>query len=220
MTLAVKLGKAMRHPGVAWEVAASYARGFVVRVSCRVRGIRFEAGRNFRVNGRLVLKGPGRVVFGDDVIVERVVTPWTYSADALIEVGSHCYLNGTRFGCEQLIRVGDYAILGDASIFDTDFHSVRSDRRNPDAPVRVLPVVIGDNVWVATSVGILPGTTIGRNSVVGFGAVCSGPYPVDSVIVGNPARVVKAVPHPGVPAVRAADAMLQRATPGHSRAVG
>jgi acetyltransferase-like isoleucine patch superfamily enzyme len=220
MTLAAKLGKALRQPGAAWEVAASHARAYVVRVSCRVRGIRFEAGRNFRVTGRLVLKGPGRVVFGDNVTVDRVVTPWTYSADALIEVGSHCYLNGTRFGCQQLIRVGDYAILGDASISDTDFHSVRSDRHSPEAPIRVRPVVIGDNVWVATAVGILPGTTIGANSVVGYGAVCTGQYAADSVIVGNPARVVKPVPHPPGPGVRAEDAILPSATPTHSRKVG
>jgi acetyltransferase-like isoleucine patch superfamily enzyme len=211
MTLSSKLGKALLHPGTACEVAASYARAYAVRLSCRVRGIRFEAGRNFRITGKLVLKGPGRVVFGDNVIVDRVVTPWTYSADALIEVGSNSYLNGTKFGCRELIRVGSHAILGDASISDTDFHSVRSDRHRPEAPIRVKPVVIGDNVWLATAVGVLPGTTIGSNSVVGYGAVCAGAYPADSVIVGNPARVVKAVPHPPAAPVRADEAVLPSA---------
>lgn len=221
MTLAAKLGKAVRHPITAWEVAASYARGYLVRLGCRVRGVRFEVGRNFRVNGRLVVRGPGRVVFGDNVLVERTVTPWTYSADAVIEVGSNAYLNGTRFGCQQSIRVGSYAILGDASISDTDFHSVRADRHRPEAPVRVKPVVIGDNVWLATAAGVLPGTTIGTNSVVGFGAVCAGQYPADAVIVGNPARVVRAVPQAPGDAVRAEDAVLPRAQhPTPTRATG
>ena len=211
--LATKLRKALRSPGTAYEVVASYARGYLVRVGCRLRGVRFEAGRGFRVTGRLVIRGPGRVVFGDDVTVDRVVTPWTYDADALIEVGSGAYLNGTRFGCQQLIRVGPRGILGDASITDTDFHSLRSDRRDPAAPIRVRPVVLGENVWLASAVGVLPGTTIGDNSVVGFGAVCAGAYPANSVIVGNPARVVKQVPHPPGAPVRAQDAVLPTAYP-------
>ena len=172
----------------------SYARGYYVRASARVRGIPFTAGRNFRVTGKLVLRGPGRVVFGDNVLVDRVVTPWTYSPEALIEIGSNSYLNGTRFGCVSLIRIGAGAILGDASIQDTDFHSVRADRHRREAPIRVRPVVIDENVWLASAVGVLPGTTIGRNSVVGYGAVCAGSYPPDSVIVGNPAKAVKEVP--------------------------
>jgi acetyltransferase-like isoleucine patch superfamily enzyme len=214
-TLSSKLLKALRHPLEAWAFAASYVRGYVVRLSCRVRGVRFEAGRNLRVRGKLVLRGPGRVVFGDNIIVERVVTPWTYSPDAVIEVGSNSYLNGARFGAQQRISIGARAILADVSILDTDFHSLHVDRHDPAAPVRVQPVVIGENVWLASGVGVLPGTTIGRNSVVGFGAVCAGSYPADSIIVGNPARVVKAVPGTASAApLRAEDVPALPAHPG------
>ncbi len=192
--MANKLLKAITHPRAAIEFVMSHARAQYVRASCRVRGVRFTAGRNLRVAGRLHIKGPGRVVFGDNVLVERTVTPWTYAPDALIEVGSNTYLNGTRFGCKQLIRIGARGILGDASITDTDFHSVHVERHTAEAPVRVKPVIIEENVWLATSVGVLPGTTIGRNSVVGYGAVCSGTLPADSIIAGNPARVVRPVP--------------------------
>jgi acetyltransferase-like isoleucine patch superfamily enzyme len=40
----------------------------------------------------------------------------------------------------------------------------------------------------------LPGTRIGKNSVVGFGAVVSGEFPSDVIIAGNPAVVVKPIP--------------------------
>jgi acetyltransferase-like isoleucine patch superfamily enzyme len=81
---------------------------------------------------------------------------------------------------------------------DTDFHSTRADRRHDaSAPVRVAPVHIGENVWVAHFVGILPGTTIGRNSIVSFGSVCRGRvYPENAVLVGNPARVSSSVGGP------------------------
>lgn len=189
-----KLAKAVRNPGVALAYALSVARGHWVRVSCRVRGVRFEAGRNLRVGGRLVVRGPGRVVFGDDVIVERTVTPWTYAADAVIEVGSRSFLNGTSFGCAERITIGERAILSDVSISDTDFHSLHVDRHRADAPVRVRPVVIGTNVWVGARAGVLPGTTIGDNAVVGFGAVCRGRLRGDMIYVGNPAQAVRPVP--------------------------
>jgi acetyltransferase-like isoleucine patch superfamily enzyme len=77
---------------------------------------------------------------------------------------------------------------------DTDFHSIRADRRSREAPVRVAPVRIEENVWVGAAAAILPDTTIGTNSVVGFGAVCMGRYPADKVIIGNPARAVLPLP--------------------------
>jgi acetyltransferase-like isoleucine patch superfamily enzyme len=113
---------------------------------------------------------------------------------AIIRVGSGSYVNGTRFGCQQEITIGPGAILADARILDTDFHSTRVNRHSADAPIRVAPIRIDENVWIAAAAGILPGTSIGRNSVVGFGAVCTGAYPADSIIAGNPAQVVGAVP--------------------------
>jgi len=122
------------------------------------------------------------------------VTPWTYAAEATIEIGGDSFVNGTSFGCQKEIRIGPRAILGRSTIMDTDFHSLGVDRHHPDALVRVAPVVLEENVWIGAQVGILPGTKIGRNSVVGFGAVCAGVFPANVVIAGNPAKVIRPVP--------------------------
>jgi maltose O-acetyltransferase len=53
------------------------------------------------------------------------------------------------------------------------------------------PIVIEDNVWLGGGAIILPGVTVGRNSVVGAGAVVTRSIPPDSVAVGNPARVIR-----------------------------
>jgi maltose O-acetyltransferase len=55
------------------------------------------------------------------------------------------------------------------------------------------PISIGDNVWLGGGVIVLPGITIGRNTVVGAGAVVTKPLPSDVVAVGNPARVVRSL---------------------------
>jgi acetyltransferase-like isoleucine patch superfamily enzyme len=127
------------------------------------------------------------------VRVGMTVTPWTYAADATIEIGNESFLNGTSFGCQRQIKIGPRAILGRCSIMDTDFHSIAIDRHEPHAPVRVAPVILGENVWIGAQAGILPGTKIGRNSVVGFGAVCAGVFPENVVIAGNPARVIRSI---------------------------
>lgn len=54
-----------------------------------------------------------------------------------------------------------------------------------------LPVEIQDNVWIGGGVVILPGVTIGKNSVVGAGSVVTRSIPANCVAVGNPCRVIR-----------------------------
>lgn len=56
-------------------------------------------------------------------------------------------------------------------------------------------VVIEDGAWIGINVTILQGTHIGKNSVVGAGAIVKGRFPDHCVLVGNPARIVKRFDH-------------------------
>lgn len=58
---------------------------------------------------------------------------------------------------------------------------------------RVENTRIGNNVFIGAGAIVLPGVTIGNNVVIGAGSVVSQDIPDDSVAVGNPARVVKAL---------------------------
>ena len=53
------------------------------------------------------------------------------------------------------------------------------------------PVTIGENVWIGSNATILPGVTIGDNSVVAAGAVVNRNVPEDSIVAGVPAKIVK-----------------------------
>jgi maltose O-acetyltransferase len=53
--------------------------------------------------------------------------------------------------------------------------------------------VIEDNVWIGGGAILLPGVSIGRNAVVGAGAVIPRSVPANTVVAGNPARVIREI---------------------------
>lgn len=56
------------------------------------------------------------------------------------------------------------------------------------------PIRIGHDVWIGGGAVVLPGVAIGARSVVGAGAVVVRDVPTDTVVVGNPARVIRTLP--------------------------
>ena len=184
----------MAEPGHAIRVGLAILKGHFYKIYWPLRGRRFQAGRNFRVFGSLVVRGPGRVIFGDNVRVIQRTTPFTHGPDAVITVGNRVDLVGVRFGCKERISIGNLSQVSECRIMDTDFHSIAINRRDPSAPVRTAAITIGENVWIAPETAIMPGTSIGDNSVIAFGAICSGAVPANVIMVGNPARVAGKVP--------------------------
>jgi len=173
-------------------ISAFWMRWLKVRLGDRV-----QFGRNFQTNGRLVIKGPGRVVFGDDVNAwahaEKNVLI-TYTPDSRITIGSGTRLNGAGIMAYTRIEVGPRCILGSTLVFDSDFHPLDPARRHdPDAPVSCAPITFEENVWLGGQSAVLKGVRVGRNSVVAFRAVVSDDVPPDVVVAGNPARIVKSL---------------------------
>ena len=60
--------------------------------------------------------------------------------------------------------------------------------RNTTYPSKV---IIGNNVWIGSGANILPGVSIGDNSIIGAGSVVIKDIPANSVAVGIPAKVIK-----------------------------
>ena len=64
-----------------------------------------------------------------------------------------------------------------------------------DEKVLISPVVIEENVWIASHAIILPGVTIGEGAVVGAGAVVAHDVPPWTIVAGNPAVVKGYIEH-------------------------
>ena len=188
--------RTLEDPRLAFDTARGLLRGHYYRLKFRLLGRQVVIGRFFRVIGPLDIRGPGRVEFGDYCTVYssrlRPTTPYTHSPSAVIRFGNRVMLTRTRLGCENRIEVADDAGLAEAWIMDSDFHAVEPSAEGPryNTKGRSKPVFIGPNAWIGAGPMVLKGVRVGANSIVGAGAVVASNVPPDTVVFGNPARVV------------------------------
>ena len=90
------------------------------------------------------------------------------------------------------IYVGDNVMLAPNVTIATASHPISPALREKALQYN-LPVHIGDNCWLGAGVIVLPGVTIGENTVVGAGSVVTKNLPANVVAVGNPARVLRQI---------------------------
>jgi maltose O-acetyltransferase len=108
-----------------------------------------------------------------------------------ITLGKEFYAN---FDCVMLdvcpIHIGDNCMLAPGVHIYTATHPLNADERNSGKELGK-PVTIGNNVWIGGRAVINPGVTLGDNVVVASGAVVTKNVPANTVVGGNPARVIK-----------------------------
>ncbi len=123
---------------------------------------------------------------------ERMIKYWRRQG---MKIGRDCHLETMAFSTEPfLIEIGDHvAIAYGTSLITHDggIWCLRDTLIDGDVFGKIK---IGNNVFVGANCLILPNTVIGNNSIVGAGSVLRGKYPDDSVIIGNPAKVVIKMP--------------------------
>lgn len=126
------------------------------------------------------------------------------------DYGKHIFLgnnviiniNCTFVDCNK-ITIGNNVLIASHVQIYTATHPVNPEERlvsdwqeNSEIPyfrTYALAVNIEDNVWIGGGVIILPGVTIGKNSVIGAGSVVTKSIPENSVAFGNPCRVVRSI---------------------------
>lgn len=113
--------------------------------------------------------------------------------------GSNIEINDyVHIAAGEQIRIGDNVLIA-SRVFITDINHGKysgelQDNPNTIAKNRKLstnPVVIENNVWIGESVSILPGVTIGENTIIGANSLVCKNIPKNVIAVGNPAKVIK-----------------------------
>ncbi len=138
----------------------------------RVDATNLEIGDHFRIwsgHRQTLVTGWGRMRIGDRVFINSGVVVFS-----VVEV-----------------TIGDdVALANEAYLMDSDSHGVEG------RPVKEAPIRIGAGSWIGARAIILPGVTIGTRCLVAAGAVVSRDVPDDTLVAGNPARVVRELVYP------------------------
>ena len=137
--------------------------------------------------------------FGDYIYL----TAWDYHKysgqqfEPRVFIGENCHFGAyNHITCINHIRIGDSVLTGKwVTITDND-HGTTDKESLCSPPInRPLfskgPVIIGKNVWIGDKATILSGVTIGDGAVIAANAVVTKDVPAYSVVVGNPAIVIK-----------------------------
>lgn len=99
---------------------------------------------------------------------------------------------GMTIICTDSISFGDDVLVSwETLIMDSDWHSMR-DTQTGEILQWQEPISIGDNVWICCRSTILKGSNVANGSVIAAGAVISGKYDTENVILGGvPAKIIK-----------------------------
>lgn len=134
-----------------------------------------------------------RQLFGKTGKQFCVTAPFWCDYGHNIEIGENFYTNHNCIILDGAkVTFGDNVFIAPNCTFSTAGHPLDVEQRNQGLEY-AYPITVGDNVWFGASVTVLPGVTIGSNTVIGAGSVVNRDIPDGVIAVGNPCRVLRKI---------------------------
>lgn len=110
-----------------------------------------------------------------------------------IVLGENFYANHNLVILDcAMVTFGDNVFIGPNCSFYTAGHPVGVKERNEGLEY-ARPITVGNNVWFGGNVVVLPGVSIGDNSIIGAGSVVTKDIPDNVIAVGNPCKVIRKI---------------------------
>ena len=162
------------------------------------RYLRTNIGRNTYIDKSVRFIGLKNILIGDNsVIGEGTIFNVNNRRDSCLKsiiVGNNCFIGKRNFfNSAKKIKIGDYCLIaldckfnGSNHIFENPFEPYVSTGMTSNASI-----VIGANCFFGTGVTVCGEVTIGYGCVLGAGSCICNDIPVLSLVVGNPAKVIK-----------------------------
>ncbi|PAJ81506.1 sugar O-acetyltransferase [Burkholderia ubonensis] len=138
-----------------------------------------------------------RALFGDligkEVDESFLLIPPFYTAGGVdISVGRNVFVNqNCTFYDLGGLDIADDVMIGPNVSLITTGHPIEPSQRRDFVVAK--PIVIERNVWIGAGATIIGGVTVGENSVVGAGSVVTKDVPPNTLVGGNPARVIRSI---------------------------
>ena len=110
-------------------------------------------------------------------------------------VGKHCKISSHTFICEG-VTIEDEVFIGHGVMFINDSfpRATANGRLQTEADWAVEPIVVKNGASIGSNATILAKVTIGERAIIGAGSVVTKDVPPDTIVAGNPARVLRRVP--------------------------
>lgn len=164
-----------------------------VPIIFNTKGATLRIGQNVTIKSNFLSNLVG--LYSKTIIITR--TP-----EAKLMIGNNVGISGATIYARKGIYIGDNtAIGGNCKILDNDFHPIDMEERiqllankhggEASEKIPAKEIYIGNNCFLGCNSIVLKGTILGDNCVVGAGAVVSGEFEDNCVIVGNPAKVIR-----------------------------
>jgi acetyltransferase-like isoleucine patch superfamily enzyme len=171
------------------EAVSPHDPGYVDIYSVVSRTMKLSAELNTATNVDAVRKILSKIIGTQVDQTTTVFIPFHINLGIFTKIGKGVFINNS---CSFLdiggITIEDDVLIGPKVNIITEGHSV-------DPAVRknliVKPIVIKKNAWIGAAATILPGVTVGENSIVAAGAVVSRDVPPNTVVGGIPAKIIK-----------------------------
>ena len=121
-----------------------------------------------------------------------LIPPFYTTGGPDITVGRNVFVNqNCTFYDLGGLDIGDDVMIGPNVSLITSGHPLKPSQRR--SGVTAKPIVIERNVWIAAGVIIVGGVTVGENAVVAAGSVVTKDVPANTLVAGNPARVIHSI---------------------------
>ena len=128
-------------------------------------------------------------VKGDFVIT----APFYCDHGSNITIGNNFY---TNHNCTILdgakVTFGDNVFIAPNVVFSTAGHAIDAEQRSKGLEI-AFPITVGDNVWIGANVSVLPGVSIGSNTIIGAGSVVNKDIPEGVIAAGVPCKVIRKI---------------------------
>ena len=170
----------------------------VFLVEPTMRALCASVGKRLRIERIPYLRSRGRIIIGDDVYISGKIGIGFNTGLGLhpeLHIGHRTFIgHQCNFGISRAITIGnDCLIAGGTSFMDNDGHPVDPVKRRAGdrvSPADVHAITIGNDVWIGAGCRILKGVTIGDRSIVGAASIVTKNVPPDTIVAGNPARII------------------------------
>ena len=110
-----------------------------------------------------------------------------------ISIGENFYTNHNVTILDGAkVTFGDNVFIAPNCVFSTSGHAIDSEQRGRGLEI-AWPITVGDNVWIGANVSVLPGVTIGSDTIIGAGSVVNRDIPSGVIAAGNPCKVIRKI---------------------------